>query len=700
MIRRCTPSCLVIALLLVSCGIAAFGAPRASAADALVLEVREARYAGMVARDVRVQLTPQRGKSPALAALVTAVSLQPGGALGTLAQLRFDCPRLELAEPRFGCADGRLRGRSSIAGELAMQTRLQWRSDSSSLQFDARDQKFAGGQLDIEAASKPAGWRMQGKSRGAGVAGLRGFMAPWFSLPKSIETGGNASLSFALSGRDSLDDAAAELRLDHASFGNEDATVAGEDLASELHWSMRRAGQGYEVRAQLTSDAGQALAGPVLFDFKANPQTLTAVGRWQGEQIEFSDIQLQQRDLLRASGKAVVRPGGAPYLRSGSFQIEDLSFPAAYTSFLQIALAASDFGTLLTSGHVRGDAQFAADALTRLDATIEGVDIREQKNKFGMQDLRGELHWSPQGAAAPPASWLGWKSGNAYGLSGGATRLDFVVQGLDFELTKPARVPVFDGALRIGKLAAQKLGTPDLAMQFSGDIEPISMPLLSKAFGWPELAGQLEGRVPRVEYRDKLLTFTGDVEARVFNGRIVGSNLRLKDPLGPWPRLFADVRARDLDLAMVTSTFSIGSITGKLEADILGLELFNWSPVAFDASLRTPPNDHGGHRISAKAVGDLSNIGGGGGGVVKALQSGAFRMFDEYDYARLGLRCKLANEVCQMSGVEPAGMGYYILQGKGLPHIDIIGNAGRVNWRQLVSQIGTQMRGEGKIQVK
>ena len=181
---------------------------------------------------------------------------------------------------------------------------------------------------------------------------------------------------------------------------------------------------------------------------------------------------------------------------------------------------------------------------------------------------------------------------------------------------------------------------------------------------------------------------------------IVGSKLRLQDPLGPWPRLFADVRAYDLDLAEVTQTFSIGSLTGRLEGHLLGLELFDWSPVAFDALFQTPPGERGDHRISAHAVGNLSNIGRGGGGVVAALQSGAFRMFDEYDYARIGLRCRLANDVCLMSGIEPAGAAYYILKGKGLPHIDIIGNAGRVSWPQLVGQIATQMRGEGQLRIE
>ncbi len=86
--------------------------------------------------------------------------------------------------------------------------------------------------------------------------------------------------------------------------------------------------------------------------------------------------------------------------------------------------------------------------------------------------------------------------------------------------------------------------------------------------------------------------------------------------------------------------------------------------------------------------------------MVAALQTGVFRMFDEYDYAKLGLRCHLVNDVCLMSGIEPAGTGYYILKGRGVPQINIIGNAGRVNWPQLLSQIQTQMRGEGTVRIE
>jgi hypothetical protein len=321
----------------------------------------------------------------------------------------------------------------------------------------------------------------------------------------------------------------------------------------------------------------------------------------------------------------------------------------------------------------------------RLD--LDKVDLIDRKNKVRMQGLNGTVHWVPDAKLAVDESRLQWSSGGAYGLAGGAAEFRFRARAQNIELTQPARLPIFDGGVAISELRLGNLGTEQLEIKFEAQVEPISMPLLCKAFGWPEFAGTVAGRIPALTYRNKLLTVGGDVEARVFGGRVVGSNLRLQDPFGRWPRMFADVRARDLDLALVTNTFAVGSITGRLEADVLGLELFAWSPVAFEARLETPAGDRSAKRISAKAVGNLSNIGGGGGSVMKALQSGVMRFFDDYSYAKLGLTCKLRDNVCTMSGVEPTGVGYYIVKGSGVPRIDIVGNSGRVDWRELVRQI-------------
>ena len=218
------------------------------------------------------------------------------------------------------------------------------------------------------------------------------------------------------------------------------------------------------------------------------------------------------------------------------------------------------------------------------------------------------------------------------------------------------------------------------------------MPLLSKAFGWPQLAGKLSGSIPGVTYRNRVLSINGDLEAQVFDGTITGRNFRLQDPLGKWPRAFADITARSLDLRLVTGAFPIGSITGRLDADLRRLELFNWSPVAFDARLVTTPGDRSEHRISQKAVTTISSIGGGGNAVASALQSGFLQFFDDFRYDRIGITCQLRNGVCLMGGIDRGSSGYYLVRGGGIPRIDIVANQGRVDWPQLVRVIAEAMK--------
>jgi len=122
--------------------------------------------------------------------------------------------------------------------------------------------------------------------------------------------------------------------------------------------------------------------------------------------------------------------------------------------------------------------------------------------------------------------------------------------------------------------------------------------------------------------------------------------------------------------------------------------------VAFDLRIATPPADKSRHRISQRAVQSLSNIGGSGGGVAAAMQSGALRFFDEFTYDRLGLNCRLREDVCQMSGAGPAASGFYIVKGAGLPRIDIIGNNQRVAWLTFISQASNALSNPGEINVR
>jgi hypothetical protein len=311
-----------------------------------------------------------------------------------------------------------------------------------------------------------------------------------------------------------------------------------------------------------------------------------------------------------------------------------------------------------------------------------------------MHELNGHVQWATNEELP---SDLHWKGAQVFGISGGQARLPFAAWGSNFRLLEPTELPIFDGGLAVRTLQVRELGKPSMALQFEAELRPISMAKLSTAFGWPEFAGTLSGRIPQVSLENNVLKVGGDLEARAFGGNIVVNGLQLRDPLGKYPRLNANARMRDLDLEAVTGTFEFGTITGRLDGDVRDLELFRWAPVRFDARLYTPRNDRSRRIISQRAVNNLSNIGGGGGGVTAALSSGFLKFFQNFRYERIGLSCRLDREICYMDGVEPAdtALRYYIVKGAGIPRIDIIGNAHLVSWGHLVTQLQAIQAGGG-----
>jgi hypothetical protein len=127
------------------------------------------------------------------------------------------------------------------------------------------------------------------------------------------------------------------------------------------------------------------------------------------------------------------------------------------------------------------------------------------------------------------------------------------------------------------------------------------------------------------------------------------------------------------------------------------LHLEGWQPIYFDAGFATPEGDLSRRRISQRAVANISAL--GGPGATAALSRGFLNLFESFRYRRLGIRCRLADGICEMGGVAPAGEGYYLVEGEGLPRIDVIGYHRRVNWQELLSRLQAASR-SGKPVVK
>ncbi|MCW5604424.1 MAG: hypothetical protein KIT18_07755, partial [Burkholderiales bacterium] len=207
---------------------------------------------------------------------------------------------------------------------------------------------------------------------------------------------------------------------------------------------------------------------------------------------------------------------------------------------------------------------------------------------------------------------------------------------------------------------------------------------LTAALGLTTMHGTLSAQIPTVSYRRSMLQVDGALTFNVFDGTVVASGLVLEDPLGRVPRLNANIDMRNLDLDLLTRAYSFGNMTGRIDARIAGLELANWQPVRFDARIASSPGDYP-RKISQAAVQNISAL--GGAGAAAAIQRSFLRFFEQFGYERLGLSCRLGNNVCEMGGVENAPRGYVIVKGGGIPAISVIGYNRRVNWQELVDRL-------------
>ena len=602
----------------------------AHAIDAIELEVRELSIAGIPITGAGARLELLSDEKTRVT--VTASEATLPDPAGKFTNLMLVCDRPVVAEPRFGCDAGRFTARGGPTGSLDMQVSAQMRNDTGVTTFAGKGLKVAGTTASFDGRLDGKGWQVKAVTGAARVSEVRKFVAPWFALPADVTGDGRIKLEADLADRGAGLIADATAGLEALDLTNEASTIVTDKLAATARLRAETTGDDTKLTVEVKGRGGQLLVNPMFLDFGVNPLELQAQGTLSGRQLTIDSLRLMQAALLELSGSGRLDLRGETPLFSGDFSLARVDFPAAFTSYMQITLATSVIGDATTRGSLSGELSIVDNGVAALRVKPDNLGFSANKGSLQLSGMNGEIFWSPAGGRDARISNLSWKSGGAYGLSGGASGIEFVAYGANFALTRPAKLPVFDGAIAIDNFAMGNLGADNMEVSFKGAVEPISMPLLTKAFGWPEFAGTLAASIPGVRLKDNVLTFDGNVESQVFGGRIVGSNIRLQDPLGNFPQFFADVRARDLDLGLVTRTFEVGSITGKLEADVLGLELFAWTPEAFDARLATPKGDKSRHRISAKAVSSLSNVGGGGGGVVQALQSGVLKFFDEYSY--------------------------------------------------------------------
>ena len=169
-----------------------------------------------------------------------------------------------------------------------------------------------------------------------------------------------------------------------------------------------------------------------------------------------------------------------------------------------------------------------------------------------------------------------------------------------------AKIPLLDGEIVLDDVRYTR-GAERTSWRAAIAVTPVSMERLTEALGWPRMSGIFSASIPGIRQDGSTIALDGALVVQVFDGFASVTDLKLIEPFGRVPRLFADVELRNLDLEMLTRTFSFGSISGRIDGDLDGLELAGLRPLRFDARIESSPGDYR-KRISQRAVQNLSLI--------------------------------------------------------------------------------------------
>jgi hypothetical protein len=381
----------------------------------------------------------------------------------------------------------------------------------------------------------------------------------------------------------------------------------------------------------------------------------------------------------------------APALRSGDLQVELADLGAGYSGLLQPLLIGSKLDDLEVEGDARAEASWQDGELSAADVLIRDLHLADRGGRFGASGLYAEAHWQKTGE--PAASGLRWQGIQLGKLDFGATDMRFLTAGAYLYLLQPVAIPFYDGRISIQDLTwvSTELG-PDAG--FSLEVQDVSLEALSRALQWPLMSGTINGELPGAKYANDSLRVDGDIGIRAFDGRMLLRNLRLEQLSSVAPVLEAELELRRLDLAKVTETFSFGRIRGRLDGEVKGLQLVAWQPNRFDAHLYSPQDDDLPHRISQRAVEDLTEL---GNGVSGALASPFLQIFKEFSYDRVELRVVQRGDRAEIGGIPHASGGYYLVKGAGIPRIDVIGRNREVAWNDLVARLKSIQVGAAEV---
>lgn len=594
---------------------------------------------------------------------------------------------IALTLPEDGSADLRIAElrmqRRSLRNVRLHCTHFELSSANVSCRSGSLD-KIPGMALEFGYRFGEGAWQFSAQLRDAPGKSLAAFLPP--ELPQLTQGKFHGAVS-AGGGKSGVNFLKADLRLADIGFSDAEGLHAAEKLRGTIRFDAARKGRSLDWRGDIVWESGEMFWQPLYL--AGDSHTLSASGSYDGTRLRVGQAVADLPKIGRMQFSASWDGG----LRDASVRGDNLALEKLFADYVRPFFDKGVLSESSLSGYADVDWRYRNGATQALRLSLRDAGVKDAGQRYALHGVNAVIDWQ---ADAPRVADIAFAGGALFGVQLGGANWQVNMRGMEFGMAQ-ASLPVLDGSLALHDFRLRREGG-EWRWQFAASLDGVSMEQFSRAAGWPKMFGTLAGSIPMVSYDGGAIRADGVLLFNVFDGTVAVSRLSLADPFGRAPRLSGDISMRELDLDMLTRTFSFGNMQGRIDVDVHDLELQNWKPARFDARIASSPGSYP-RKISQKAVQNISSL--GGAGAAAAIQRSYLSFFENFGYERIGWSCALRNGVCAMGGLDAADSGAYTLvKGGGIPAITVMGYNRSVSWDELLARLKRVTQGNVPAVVK
>ena len=431
-----------------------------------------------------------------------------------------------------------------------------------------------------------------------------------------------------------------------------------------------------ELQLQGQFTQGESLLGQIYTDYANIPLKFSSSSHI-GDQLK-TEFTFELDEVLQIQASASSLDFVSLETLDSRFTIFDLQ----QLNQLALSQALDAYGFVETelAGQLSGTFKLVDAHIDQISAEFSEFYLLNAQRKLSINDMNGSIHWAEKPIQK---SQLSWESMLLAGTPLGYTSVAFDFFADQMRFQPQIDVPVFDGSIHLKNLQVQQLFSPDIGVSLEAEVRPISLRQVTEKMGWPLMAGNISGYIPGMRKNGQVIEFDGTLNIQAFSGEMQVNNLSMERLFGVAPVIAADLEFADFNLQELTDTLDFGEITGLLFGSIQNLRITNWQTDRMQGIIYTQKKRGVKQTISQKALDRISSL----GGIKGAISSSFLRFFSRFRYKKIALSCELVDSVCQIGGIEEKNGGFVIVQGGGIPEINIMGFQQRINWHEFVDRL-------------